>query len=433
MTVTSDVDAPPAAGDATASWLARYDEAVAGVLPRYFDIVAESASGCWITDVDGRRYLDLGAGIAVANVGHGHPEVVAAITAQAATLVHTSVVTRHRPYIELAEAIGGLTPFLERPRVFLCNSGAEAVDGAIKLARHVTGRPGIVAFRRAFHGRTLGATSLTTAKAKYREGYDPLLPSVHIAPYAIEHEGISAEAALGAFDELLHLQAAPGTIAAVIVEPVLGEGGYVPPPRAFLVGLRDRCAEHGMLLVFDEVQTGFGRTGQPFAATTYGVAPDVVLFAKGVAAGMPLGGIVGPAAIMDRWPQGAHGSTFGGNPVSCAAALASIRVLETEGLCANARAMGERAMTRLAAAAPGLGETVRDLRGIGLMIGLQLASGDLVGRVQAACLARGVIVLDCGPDGDVIRLVPPLTITADELDHGLDVLLAALAAAASPR
>lgn len=395
---------------ATEAWLARYDDAVAGVLPSYFDAVAASAEGSWITDVDGRRFLDLGSGIAVTNVGHRHPRVVAAIHAQVDELLHTSVVVRHRPYIELAEAIAGLVPWLASPRTFLCNSGAEAVDGAIKLARAATGRPGIVAFRGAFHGRTMGATSLTTAKAKYRTGYDPLLPSVHHAPYGGD---------LDALDQLLELQAAPSTIAAMVVEPVLGEGGYVVPPVEWLAGLRERCDRHGILLVFDEVQTGFGRTGRPFAAETFGVFPDVLLFAKGVASGLPLGGIVAGADVMGRWPNGAHGSTYGGNPVACAAALATVAVLHDEGLYDRARSLGAAALARLVAAGV-------DARGVGLMIGVQLPDGPTAAAVQQRCFDAGVLVLTCGPHGDVLRLIPPLTISDDELDLGLTTLLAAL-------
>ncbi len=404
----------------TAEWLDRYDVAVAGVLPTYFDVVAESAEGSWVRDVEGRRYLDLGSGIAVTNVGHRHPRVVAAVHEQVDRLFHTSVVLRHRPYVEVAEAIGGLVPWMDTPRVFLCNSGAEAVDGAVKLARVATGRPGIIAFRRGFHGRTLGATSLTTAKAKYRAGYDPLLPSVHIAPYG---------GSLDALDELLATAADPSTVAAMVVEPVLGEGGYVVPPVSWLAGLRERCDRHGVLLVFDEVQTGFGRTGRPFAAETFGVFPDVVLFAKGVASGLPLGGIVAPAEVMDRWPNGAHGSTYGGNPVACAAALATIAVLADEGLYDRARELGEVALARLQRETTGNAAVV-DVRGVGLMVGVELRDGEAAEAVQRACLDAGVIVLNCGPHGEVLRLVPPLTISEADLHHGLDVVLQAIISSA---
>ena len=419
-------------GQATAAWLARDHEALAGVLPRYYDVVAERGEGSWLVDVDGRRYLDLGAGIAVNTTGHAHPRVVAAIADQAATLVHTSVVVHHTRNIELAERLGALCPFLDDPQVFFCNSGAEAVDGALKMARKLTGRPGIVAFRRAFHGRTLAATSLTTAKGRYREGYEPLLPCVYHAPYCVPHEhatpDAAVEAALAELDRLLTLEAPPANVGAMIVEPVLGEGGYVPPPRDWLAGLRERCDAHGILLIFDEVQCGIGRTGRPFAAEAYGVRPDVVLFAKGIASGLPLGGIIAGRALMERWPTGAHGSTFGGNPVACAAALATLDVLEETRGYARAASLGATVVDRLRRDLGGH-PAVRDIRGIGLMVGVELADKDVAGAVCAACLDAGVIVLSCGPDENVLRLVPPLTISDEDIDLGLDVLCGAISAA----
>ncbi len=277
----------------------------------------------------------------------------------------------------------------------------------------------------------MGATTLTTAKAAYQEGYAPLLPSVHIAPYCIPgatsphaSDQEAVDAALTDLDEMFDREAAPETLAAMVVEPVLGEGGYIVPPVAWLAGLRDRCDAHGILLVFDEVQCGFGRTGRPFAAETFGVRPDVVLFAKGVASGLPLAGIMAGAALMDRWPNGTHGSTFGGNPVSCAAAVATVAVLRDEGLCARAVALGDRARAHLASlAAP----SVVEIRGIGAMIGVELTDKAAAERVQQHCLDAGVLVLTCGPEGNVLRLIPPLTMTDAELDQGLAVLAEALA------
>ena len=397
----------------SAEWLARDEAALAGVLPRITDVVAVRGEGSWLWDADGRRYLDFGSGIAVTNTGHCHPKVVAAITAQAETLIHTSVVAHPTGMIRLAERLAGLVPFMAEPQVFFCNSGAEAVDGSLKLARKVTGKPGVIAFRRAFHGRTLAATSLTTAKGKYREGYEPLLPAVTIAPYGD----------LDGLDELLDLQAPGANVGAMIVEPVLGEGGYVVPPVAWLAGLRERCDRHGILLIFDEVQTGVGRTGRFFAAETFGVAPDVLLFAKGIASGLPLGGIIAPRNLMDRWPTGAHGSTFGGNPVSCAAALATLDVLEEEGCYDRARRLGRRALERLGTVAGPV-----DVRGVGLMIGVELRDKAVAEAVQARCLDDGLIVLLCGPGENVLRLIPPLTISDEEFEQGLRILVTALAA-----
>jgi 4-aminobutyrate aminotransferase len=417
---------------ATSDWLHRYADVVAPVLPSYFDVIADRAEGSWVWDVEGRRYLDLGSGIAVTNTGHRHPHVTAAIHAQVDRLLHTSVVLKHQPYIEACEAIAGLAPYLDTPKVFLCNSGAEAVDGVIKLARRTSGKPGIIAFRRGFHGRTMGATTLTTAKAAYQEGYGPLLPDVHIAPYCIpgrtgSHATPEAatDAALAELDLMLAREAAPETVAAMVVEPVLGEGGYIVPPVAWLQGLRERCDQHRILLVFDEVQCGFGRTGRPFAAETFGVTPDVILFAKGVASGLPLAGIMAGASLMDRWPNGTHGSTFGGNPVSCAAAIATIQVLEREGCCQRAVEIGARTTARLRAVAT---DAIVEVRGIGAMIGVELRDKATAEAVQQRCLADGVLILTCGPAGNVLRLIPPLTISDDELDHGLSVLERALTA-----
>jgi len=420
---------------ATSEWLERDDRALASVLPRTFDVVAERGEGSWLYDVEGRPFLDFASGIAVTNVGHCHPRVVAAIEQQARTLLHTSVVVHHQPAVELAERIAGLTPYLQDAQVFFCNSGAEAVDGAIKFTRRITGRPGILAFRGAFHGRTIGGTSLTTAKARYREGYLPLLPSVSVAPYATpssdntRSSDETAADALTALDLLLVTEVAPHDVAAMIVEPVLGEGGYVVPPVAWLRGLRERCDRYGILLVFDEVQCGMGRTGRPFAAETFGVSPDIILFAKGVASGLPLGGIVAPRALFERWPTGTHGSTFGGNPLACVAALASLDVLADERCYERARRLGQHALGRLRHAATEAGHgVVVDVRGIGLMIGVQLCDGTVADAVQQACLAEGMLVLTCGPNGDVLRLIPPLTISDADLDHGLDILERALTA-----
>ncbi len=290
----------------------------------------------------------------------------------------------------------------------------------------------MIAFRRAFHGRTLAATTLTTAKASYQEGYAPLLSGVHIAPYCISgatsghpDDEAAVRGALDDLDRLLATVAAPETIGAMVVEPVLGEGGYIVPPRAWLAGLRERCDDHGILLVFDEVQCGFGRTGRPFAAETFGVTPDVLLFAKGVASGLPLAGIMAGADLMARWPNGAHGSTFGGNPVSCAAAVATIEVLRAEGCYERATEIGTVTMARLRALPAG---AVVEVRGIGAMIGVELADKATAEQVQDRCLRDGVLVLTCGPDGNVLRLIPPLTITDDELDHGLSILERALLA-----
>lgn len=387
------------------SWLERDDAALASVLPRIHDVVAERGEGTWLIDVDGRRWLDLTSGIGVTATGHCHPKVVAAIQAQAATLLHTSVVTHNTPTILLAETLRAMVPYIDDAQVFFCNSGAEAVDGALKLARRVTGKPGVIAFHRAFHGRTMGATSLTTAKPLYQEGYAPLLAGVRTVEW-----GTVPTDATG--------------VGCVIVEPVLGEGGYVLPDPAWLRALRAWCSEHGVLLVFDEVQSGMGRTGRWFAAETYGVTPDVLLFAKGIASGLPLGGIIASRSLLERWPTGAHGTTFGGNPVACAAALATIDVITTDGLLERARSLGAHAVDVLGSV---VNPAVRDVRGVGLMIAVELDSHDAAAAVVARCFDEGMLVLTCGPESNVLRLIPPLTISDDELDLALRILTRALA------
>lgn len=393
----------------TDQWLERDGEVIAGVLPRITDLVAWTGEGSWLVDVDGRRFLDFGSGIAVTNVGHCHPKVVQAVTEQAGRLIHTSVVTHHTPSIVLAERLRELTPFIDDAQVFFSNSGAEAVDGAIKLARRTTGRRGIVGFQGAFHGRTMGATSLTTAKPIYQEGYGPLLPEVSISPYG-EDAGDTIDSAT----------------AAVIVEPILGEGGYVVPPADWLAYLRQRCDETGALLIFDEVQTGVGRTGSMWASQTLGVTPDVILFAKGIASGFPLGGIIGGRALMERWPTGGHGSTFGGNLVSCAAALATLDVIEEEGLIERSAELGRRAIERLSPLA-GNGKVV-EVRGRGLMIGVQTAGKEVAATAQKKCMAESMVVLNCGPQSHVLRLVPPLNISDEDFGLGLSILESALGA-----
>lgn len=391
-------------------WLERDTAALAGVLPRYNDIVAASGKGSTITDVDGVTYLDFGSGIATNSTGHCNRDVVMAIMHQATQLIHTSVTAHHTKNIELAERLGALTHF-EKPQVFFSNSGAEAVDGSLKLARQVSGQSGVIAFQGSFHGRTIAATSLTTSKGKYRKGYSPFLPYVFHAPYG-EH--------LEIVEEIMSCGPPrfPYKVGAVIVEPILGEGGYVVPSAEWLSGLRNLCDSRGALLIFDEVQSGIFRTGFPFAAQYFGVKPDVILFAKGVASGLPLGGIIAEKETMRYWPEGAHGSTFGGNPVSCAAALATLDILEP--LANEIKIKGANARTWLRAEQP------YPVRGVGLMIGIEFPDGKTAKTVVERCLQNRLLVLTCGKDDNVIRLVPPLTISDEDLKFGLNILIGAI-------
>src|SRR5918992_2285212 len=344
------------------------DEAVASPsLTRAYPLVAESGSGVTVTDVDGNRFLDFAAGIAVCSTGHVHPDVVAAITEQAGRLIHIAATDFYEPrYVEFMERLATIAPFAELARVFLTNSGTEAIEGAIKLARYHTGRPGIIAFEGAFHGRTMGSLSLTNSKIKQRAGFGPLLPMVYHAPFPRvrawrEGSGGDGSAELEVLRHaILGRLIAPRDVAAIVIEPIQGEGGYFPAPAAFLAGLRELSDEHGILLVADEIQSGLGRTGRWWAIEHAGVEPDIVTIAKGLGSGMPIGAFVAREPLW-TWPAGAHGSTFAGNPVCAAAALATLDVIESEGL-GTARAMGERLRIGLEEAASGT-DAVVDIRG----------------------------------------------------------------------
>ncbi len=424
------------ADDRSAQWLARERAHLAGVLERYTPLVVESAQGSYLYTDDGRRYLDFSCGIGVTNLGHGHPHVLDAARRQMEKLIHISVVAHNEPAIVLAERIAKVTPG-NLDKVFFGNSGAEAVEGAIKLARYVTGRPGIVAFQGAFHGRTFGALSLTASKAKYRERYEPFLPGVYHVPYPYAFrnptgsgEGATLDYVFGFIDDLLASRLSAKKIAAFVVEPVLGEGGCVVPPMGFLRRLRELCDEHGILLILDEVQTGYGRTGRMFASEHFGVVPDILCVAKSIASGFPLSAVVASSALMDQWKPGAHGSTFGGNPVACAAGIATLEVFEREGVLENAERRGGELLRRLRALqsrhAP-----IGEVRGLGLMIGAELVRPDgspdgvLATKIRQVCLDSGLVALSAGTHENVLRLLPPLTISQEELDEGWEILRAA--------
>lgn len=424
------------AGDSQEDWLAREREHLSQVLYRYTPLVIDHAKGSYLYTVEGKRYLDFASGIAVTNLGHGHPDVLRAAHEQLDRLVHTSVVAHHQPAIELAERIAQLAPG-KLDKVFFANSGAESVEGAIKLARYVTGRPALIGFQGAFHGRTYGALSLTASKSYYRERYEPFLPGVYHVPYPYAYRNPSGpgdEATLEyVFDfigQMLDTRVPPKNIAAFIVEPVLGEGGYVVPPAGFLPRLRQLCDEHEILLIADEVQSGYGRTGKMFATEHTGVVPDIMTLAKSIASGLPLSAIVASSKVMDQWEPAAHGSTFGGNPVSCAAGIATLEVFEREKIIENAREKGEQLLARLRELqrrVPAIG----DVRGLGLMIGVELVgkSGKpdkhLQKSIRQVCLDSGLIILSCGTEDNVLRLVPPLNISQAELDEGWQILEAA--------
>ncbi len=423
------------------------------VWARYSDILAERGEGVYLYDVEGRRYLDFTCGIGVTNTGHCHPRVVAAIREQAGLLLHGQAnIVYHRPMLELVAELRTIVP-PELDSFFFSNSGAEAVEGAIKLARQATGRSDVIAFEGGFHGRTAGALALTSSKGRYRYAVAPLPAGVHFAPYAACFHCAVARAAgadpsaisgaapddtgccgnpLRQIEHILHTQTTPENVAAVLVEPVLGEGGYIVPPASFLQGVRQICDRYGILLIVDEVQSGFGRTGRFFAIEHFGITPDVMTVAKGIASGLPLSGIIARRAIMERWQPGSHGGTYGGNAVACAAAVATIRAMREERLVENAARQGrllKAELLRIKAQFPSIG----DVRGLGLMIGVELMTADgmpdaaLAKRVVAACRNRGLLLLTCGPYDNVIRFIPPLIVEEDQIRDAVRIFEEALA------
>jgi 4-aminobutyrate aminotransferase len=407
------------------------------VWTRYTPIVAERAEGATVYDRDGTRYLDFTCGIGVTNTGHCHPSVVRAVQEQAAKLLHAQAnIIFHPPLLELAEELRTVVPE-GLDSFFFSNSGAEAVEGAVKLARHATGRPNVIVFQGSFHGRTALTMALTTSKTIYRVGYQPLPAGAFVAPfpYAYRYGWTPEETeafCLRELELLLKTQTAPSETAAMLVEPVLGEGGYVVPTPGFLAGLRRICDEHGILLIADEVQSGFGRTGKWFAIEHFGVVPDVMVMAKGLASGLPLSGIAARRELMERWIPGSHGGTYGGNAVACAAAIATIRAIREEGMLENAQRTGTWLMDQLRALQAEF-PIIGDVRGLGLMIGVELTSADgspaaeLAKAVVEGCLKRHLLLLTCGPWGNTVRWIPPLTVSRAQVSEALAVFKDTLA------
>ncbi len=403
-----------------------FDEAwTSPSLPRAYPIVPVRGDGLTVEDIDGNLFLDFAAGIAVTSTGHAHPAVVDAIRRQAGELIHFSASDFYLPiYPEVCRRLAESAPIAGgRARTYLGNSGTEVVEASIKLARFATGRPYVVAFLGAFHGRTYGSVSLTASKAKYHAGFGPLLPGVFHAPFGRVED-------LRWFDEVLFERLALASeVAAIIVEPVQGEGGYIVPEDGFLEGLRALCDRHGILLIADEIQSGAGRTGKMWAVEHWGVKPDIVLTAKGIASGMPLGGMIARADLLESWTAGAHGSTYGGNPVACAAALATIDLLEA-GLMDNAQIRGEQALEGLRPLLSRHRGLVRDVRGLGLMLGVEFDTPDHAEEVQWAAFQRGLLVLECGRQA--VRMAPPLVVSESEMATALRLFAEAVADVAGP-
>ena len=429
----------PIPGPKAKAIVTRSQQSLTPSLPHVYYLDAQRALDTLIEDVDGNCFLDFAAGIAVCSTGHCHPRVVEAVQKQAATLMHICGADFYDTmYLQLAERLAGLAPGDSSKRVFLGNSGAEAVEAALKLARHHTNRPQALAFLGAFHGRTLGAVSLTASKTVYHKGFGPLVGAVSHVPYAYCYRCIynlrypQCNLACVSFieDMLFAHTLPPEEVAAVIVEPIQGEGGYIVPPAGWLPRLQALCNRYGILLVADEVQSGMGRKGKMFAVEHWNVTPDILCLAKALASGMPLSATIASDGIMS-WPPGAHGSTFGGNPVSCAAALATLDVIEEEGLIQNANLVGNHLIQCLRQIAEE-SQLIGDVRGLGLMIGVELVKDkmtkiparDEMSAVVNECFKRGLIILPCGPNS--IRFSPPLTLGIAEADTALGIFSEAI-------
>jgi 4-aminobutyrate aminotransferase len=394
-------------------------------------VLVDHAEGLNVYDENGKRYLDFTAGVGVTSTGHCHPRVVAAIHEQATKLVHGQYLTvMHRPLLTLCERLGEVLP-AELQSLFFTNSGSEAMEASLRLVRHATGRPNIIAFHGGFHGRTVGAASMTTSSARFRSGYSPLMSGVHVAPFPYAYrygwdEPTATKFALRELDYLLATATSPQDTAALVLEPMLGEGGFVPANREFLEGLRERAEHHGMLIVMDEVHTGFGRTGQFWGHDHFGVQPDVLVAAKGLTSGFPLSFIAASDEVMSKaWP-GSQGGTYGGNAVACAAAVATLDVIKDEDLVGNSAARGRQLIDGARAVAGDSG-IIGDVRGLGLMIGSEFTDADgepdpaRAQKAQSAAVERGLLLQICGAWRNVVRMIPALTVDAGQVDEALGI------------
>lgn len=394
-----------------------------------YPLVIAGGQGAMVEDVDGNRYIDWMAGIAVSSTGYNHPKVVKAIQDAAGKFLHICGTDfYYEAFSNLCEKLSNSVTGKEKRRVFLTNSGTEAVEGAVKLARHHTKRHALISFHSAFHGRSYAAMSLSSSKVKYRKNFGPMLPGVYHLPFHNPYRN-TLEECIKAAHQLFETQISPEEVAAVIMEPMQGEGGYVLPSKAFLLFWRALCDEHGIVLIYDEIQTGAGRTGKMWAADVHGVEPDVILTAKGLGSGMPIGAIIAKESVM-TWPRGSHGSTYGGNPVACASALATLDLIEDE-LADNAAKMGARLLAGLKKL-QAKHEIIGDVRGVGLFIGVEFVldrktkepADEFVGKLEQLAFSKGLLLLGCGKS--VIRIAPPLVMTEYDVDKGLEILDACL-------
>ena len=406
------------------------------VWTRIFPIEVDHGEGCYLYDVNGNAYLDFTCGIGVTNTGHCHPRVVEAIRKQAGLLLHGQAnIVHHRPMLELVQELRTIVP-AALDGFFFTNSGAEAVEGGVKLARHATGRTNVIVFQGSFHGRTVGTMSLTTSKTIYRVGYQPLMPGVFVAPYPYAYrygwnDELTTQWCLNELEHLLVTQTAPQETAAILIEPVLGEGGYVVPPADFLKGVRSICDQHGILLIADEVQSGFGRTGKWFAHEHFGVTPDIMVVAKGIASGLPLAGVFSRLELMNKWMVGSHGGTYGGNVVACAAATATVQAMRDEDMPGNAQKRGAQLMSRLRHLQQEYA-VIGDVRGLGLMVGVEFRTPErkpdkpTTKAIIQACQQRNLLLLTCGSYDNIIRWIPPLIVTEKQIDEAASIFAEAL-------
>jgi 4-aminobutyrate aminotransferase / (S)-3-amino-2-methylpropionate transaminase / 5-aminovalerate transaminase len=416
--------------------IARKERVIADPLSLNFPIVIERGEGATLTDVDGNTFIDFTGGVGCLNVGHAHPRVVEAAQEQLERFSHTDfTIVPYEVYVRLAERLCELAP-IENAKAAFFNAGTEAVENAIKFARSHTGRPGVIAFEGGFHGRTLLSLSMTSKTHPYKAGLGPFAPEVYRVPFPNEYRGPSAAEALAALERALVTQVAAETVAAIVLEPVQGEGGFVVAPQEFMDGVRRLCDEHGIVMVVDEVQTGFARTGKLFAIEHYGVEPDLITIAKSIAMGLPLSGVIGKAEIMDAPPDSAIGGTYVGNPVAQAAALAVLDVIDEEDLCARASVLGDQLRERMLAWQQRFPQ-IGDVRGLGAMLAIELVEDpetrepapSLASAVAEEAATRGLLLLKSGIYSNCIRVLTPLTLSDAELDEALSVWEASLEAA----
>lgn len=424
-----------AATQNNAALMARRAEAIPRAIGNAHAVFASKALNSEIWDVEGRRYIDFCAGIAVVNTGHCHPKVVGAVESQLPSFTHTCFqVVAYESYVTLAERLCHLAPGSFKKKAFFMSTGAEAVENAIKLARAYTNRSALIAFNGAFHGRTMYSLALTGKVDPYKTGFGPMAPEVYHAPYPSDVHGISVDDAIGGVEKLFKNDVDPRRVAAIFVEPVQGEGGYLPAPAEFLLRLRELCDQYGILMIADEIQTGVARTGKMFAVEHSGVVPDLITMAKGLGGGMPISAVVGRADVMDHCNPGALGSTYAGHPLACAAALAVLDVVEDEKLCERSLAIGEFLRTAFVKMAANY-SCIGDVRGLGAMTAVEFFHGgdlsrpapEIANALKTEAAKRGLLLLTCGTNGNVLRVMVPLTISNALLDEGLGIIASVLA------